>query len=87
MQCGSALTDRVPELDTRVRRVCTGCGFVAYQNPKIAAGTVPVHDGRIALIRRAVAPGAGLWSWPSGYVEIDETVEDRSEERRGRERG
>lgn len=76
VQCGSALTDRVPELDTRVRRVCPGCGFVAYQNPKIAAGTVPVHDGRIALIRRAVAPGAGLWSWPSGYVEIDETVED-----------
>lgn len=65
----------MPDLDTRLRQVCSSCGHVAYVNPKIAAGTVPVHEGRIALIRRAVEPGAGLWSWPSGYVEIDESVE------------
>ncbi len=44
-------------------------------NPKIAAGTVPVgDDGRIALIRRGIEPGAGKWSWPCGYVEMDEDV-------------
>jgi ADP-ribose pyrophosphatase YjhB (NUDIX family) len=44
-------------------------------NPKIAAGTIPLGpDGRIALIRRGVEPGLGKWSWPCGYVEMDEDV-------------
>lgn len=75
-RCAAPLADRVPPLDSRLRRVCTACGFVLYVNPKIAAGTVPVRDGRVALIRRGIEPGLGLWSWPSGYVEVDETVED-----------
>jgi ADP-ribose pyrophosphatase YjhB (NUDIX family) len=62
-------------MDDRKRHVCTACGFVLYMNPKIAAGTVPVGpDGRLALIRRGVEPGLGRWSWPCGYVEMDEDV-------------
>lgn len=73
--CAAPLEQRVPELDDRPRHVCTACGFVLYMNPKVAAGTVPVApDGRIALIRRGVEPGMGRWSWPCGYVEIDEDV-------------
>ncbi len=75
-RCAAALVDRVPAFDNRPRRVCPNCGFVVYVNPKIAAGTVPVRDGQVALIRRAVEPGRGLWSWPCGYVEIDEAVEE-----------
>jgi ADP-ribose pyrophosphatase YjhB (NUDIX family) len=74
-RCAAPLVDRVPPLDNRARKVCGACGFVVYLNPKVAAGTVPVHGGRIGLIRRGVAPGIGLWSWPCGYVEIDETIE------------
>jgi ADP-ribose pyrophosphatase YjhB (NUDIX family) len=66
----------VPELDSRPRRVCSKCAFVVYVNPKIAAGTIPWRDGKIALIRRGIEPSRGLWSWPCGYVEIDETVEE-----------
>ncbi len=75
-RCAGALADLVPALDSRPRRVCTRCAFVLYLNPKLAAGTVPVRDGRIALVRRAVEPAVGLWTWPCGYVEIDETVEE-----------
>jgi ADP-ribose pyrophosphatase YjhB (NUDIX family) len=75
-RCAAPLADKIPELDNRPRRVCTKCAFVVYVNPKIAAGTVPVRDGRIALIRRGIEPSRGLWSWPCGYVEIDETVEE-----------
>ncbi len=75
-RCAAPLVDKVPELDNRPRRVCPKCAFVVYVNPKIAAGTVPVRDGRIALIRRGIEPSRGRWSWPCGYVEIDETVEE-----------
>jgi 8-oxo-dGTP diphosphatase len=75
-RCASPLVERVPELDNRKRRVCPKCGFVLYLNPKIAAGTLPVRDGKIAMIRRGVEPARGMWSWPCGYVEIDETVEE-----------
>lgn len=75
-RCGAALAEAVPDLDTRPRKVCTACAFVVYDNPKVAAGTLPVRDGRIALIRRGVEPSKGLWSWPCGYVEIDETIEE-----------
>ncbi len=74
-RCAGALVRRIPELDSRLRNVCGACGFVLYMNPKVAAGTVPEHEGRIALIRRGVEPGIGLLSFPCGYQEIDETVE------------
>ncbi len=76
-RCGAPLSERIPELDDRPRKVCSECAFVVYVNPKVAAGTVPVRDdGQIALVRRAVEPQVGLWSWPCGYLENDETVED-----------
>jgi ADP-ribose pyrophosphatase YjhB (NUDIX family) len=75
-RCAAPLVDKIPALDTRVRRVCPKCEFVVYVNPKVAAGTVPFRDGKVALIRRGIEPSRGRWSWPCGYVEIDETVEE-----------
>lgn len=75
-RCATALVEAVPALDSRMRRVCPKCSYVAYLNPKVAAGTVPIRDGKVALIRRGVEPARGAWSWPCGYVEIDETVEE-----------
>ena len=75
-RCAAPLVRRVPPDDDRTRDVCSACAFVVYMNPKIAAGTVPrAADGRIALIQRGIEPGRGAWSWPCGYVEMDETVE------------
>lgn len=69
--------DRVPDGDDRTRSVCTRCGFVAYVNPKIVAGSVVVAgDGRILLCKRAIEPRKGFWTLPAGFMETRESVED-----------
>ncbi len=65
---------RVPAGDTHERDVCDTCGFVAYENPKIVAGSVVAHEGRILLCRRAIAPRVGYWTLPAGYMELSETT-------------
>ena len=75
VRCAAPLVVRVPPLDSRDRSMCPACGWVAYVNPKIATGTVPIRDGKVALIRRGIEPARGLWSFPCGYVEHDETLE------------
>ena len=66
----------VPEGDTLERAVCTQCGFVAYENPKIVTGVVVAHGGRVLLCRRAIEPRRGFWTLPAGYLELLETVEE-----------
>jgi 8-oxo-dGTP diphosphatase len=75
-RCAEPLVEKVPDFDNRPRRACPKCGFVVYLNPKLAAGTLPVRDAKVALVRRGIEPSKGLWSWPCGYVEIDETLEE-----------
>jgi len=56
---------------------CSTCGYQAYYNPKPVACAIPRDgDGRVWLLRRAFAPGAGLWTFPGGFVDLGETVED-----------
>lgn len=63
-----------PEGDTSERSVCTQCGFVDYENPKIVAGAVVAHGDRVLLCRRAIEPRHGFWTLPAGYLELGETV-------------
>ena len=42
--------------------------------PEVCVGAVAVDDGRILLVRRGNAPGAGCWSVPGGRVEAGETL-------------
>jgi ADP-ribose pyrophosphatase YjhB (NUDIX family) len=74
--CGQPVTLRIPEGDHRARHVCAACGTVHYQNPKIVAGCVPEHEGRILLCRRAIEPRYGYWTIPAGFMENGETTQD-----------
>ncbi len=66
--CGTRLIQRTGDVP-----VCPACGRVAYADPKFAAAAViPLDDG-IVLVRRAIDPGKGMWSFPSGYVNRGET--------------
>ncbi|MBI4319104.1 MAG: NUDIX domain-containing protein [Chloroflexi bacterium] len=56
--------------------MCQDCGFIFYQSPKLAAAVVVIDNGKVLLNRRDVAPQRGLWSFPSGYVDLGETVEE-----------
>ncbi|MFN4088573.1 MAG: NUDIX domain-containing protein [Alphaproteobacteria bacterium] len=67
---------RVPDGDSRERLVCTDCGFVNYENPKIVVGVVATWGERILLCRRAIQPRRGFWTLPAGYLELNETTAD-----------
>jgi ADP-ribose pyrophosphatase YjhB (NUDIX family) len=72
--CGAAVARRVPPGDTLPRWVCDACGEIHYQNPKLVVGTVPEHEGRVLLCRRAIEPRYGYWTLPAGFMENDETA-------------
>ena len=71
-QCGNQLVTRY--LHGHDRPACPTCSFVHYAGPKVAVGVVIARDGQILLNRRAIDPGKGLWSFPSGYVDLGEST-------------
>ena len=64
----------VPAGDTIERQVCTTCGYVAYENPKVVVGSVVAEGGQVLLCRRAIEPRSGFWTLPAGYLELNETT-------------
>ena len=55
---------------------CPHCGYGAYYNPKPVAAAIPVdRDDRLILLRRAFDPGKDLWTFPGGFVDLGESVE------------
>ena len=66
----------IPHGDDRPRLVCPECRYVAYQNPLIVVGSVPVWQDRILLCRRAIEPCRGLWTLPAGFMEEQETTSE-----------
>jgi ADP-ribose pyrophosphatase YjhB (NUDIX family) len=74
--CAGALELRSLKRGDPDRHVCTRCGQVLYQDPKVAVGTIiSTSDGRLVLVRRAIEPGYGKWVFPGGYVDRGEEVE------------
>jgi ADP-ribose pyrophosphatase YjhB (NUDIX family) len=56
---------------------CDACGYVAFYNPKPVACAIPfTAGGEVILLRRGFDPGAGLWTFPGGFVDLGESVED-----------
>jgi ADP-ribose pyrophosphatase YjhB (NUDIX family) len=56
---------------------CPHCGYGAYFNPKPVAAAIPVDArGELVLLRRAFEPGKHLWTFPGGFVDLGESVED-----------
>ncbi len=74
--CGGALELRDLPGDGHPRLVCSACLHVHYLNPKIVGATLPVIDGRVLLIRRAIEPCLGAWTYPAGFIEFGESAED-----------
>jgi ADP-ribose pyrophosphatase YjhB (NUDIX family) len=72
--CGAPVELRQLPNDNRTRHVCTACGEVHYQNPKLIVGAIPEWENRILLCRRAIEPRHGLWTLPAGFMENGETT-------------
>lgn len=71
--CAHELEER--ESFGRIRATCPRCGFVHFQGPKVGVSLLIEDAGRVLLVQRAVDPGDGLWSLPSGFVDWDESPE------------
>lgn len=70
--CGSPVSQKIPEFDDRLRFVCGHCGIIHYQNPKIIVGTLPFWQDKVLLCRRAIEPQYGYWTLPAGFMENGE---------------
>jgi ADP-ribose pyrophosphatase YjhB (NUDIX family) len=77
--CGGRLEDRVIKEGDPERLVCGECGFVFYLGPKLVVGAIIERDGGILLIKRAIEPGYGKWTFPGGFVERGEAAEAAAE--------
>jgi ADP-ribose pyrophosphatase YjhB (NUDIX family) len=73
--CGLPLAERVLEEDHRPRLICPN-GHVTWRNPRLVVGTLPVREGRVYLARRSIEPGAGLWTYPGGFLEMGEAAQE-----------
>lgn len=63
-----------------MRFVCSHCGLIHYQNPKMVIGSIPAWQQggktRVLLCRRAIEPRYGYWTLPAGFMENNETTAD-----------
>jgi ADP-ribose pyrophosphatase YjhB (NUDIX family) len=73
-ECGSIVMLRVPDGDHLPRHVCTDCGTIHYQNPKMVVGCIPEWEDKVLLCRRAIEPKHGYWTLPAGFMENGETT-------------
>jgi ADP-ribose pyrophosphatase YjhB (NUDIX family) len=81
-ECAHPVTVAIPEGDNRPRYVCTHCGTIHYQNPKMVIGSIPVWERKgehgsefkVLLCKRAIEPRYGYWTLPAGFMENEETT-------------
>ncbi len=74
--CGNMTKKIFVEGDSRKRDICVICNQINYVNPKIIVGVLPVKDDAVLLCKRAIEPSINKWTFPSGFMEMDESLED-----------
>jgi len=73
-RCGSKVDFVTPPRDSLPRHVCSACGHIQYENPRLVVGCVAEWEGRILLCRRAIEPRYGYWTLPAGFMENGEST-------------
>jgi len=62
--------------DGRVRKVCTECETILYENPfPTTAALVVNSNDELLLVKRSVRPAKGHWCLPGGFLELGESPE------------
>jgi len=74
IRCGNIAALIIPAGDNMARQVCTHCGHIHYENPRMIVGCIAEWQGRILLCRRAIEPRLGFWTLPAGFMENGETT-------------
>ncbi len=73
-RCGNRMSER--DVAGTMRPSCDSCGAVVFLDPKLAVVVVVSRDGKILMVKRDIEPMMGRWSFPSGYVDRGEIVEE-----------
>ncbi|KAL3533934.1 hypothetical protein ACH5RR_007455 [Cinchona calisaya] len=72
--CGGPTKYDMPDGEEKMRAICTICGKIAYENPKMVVGCLIEHEDKILLCKRKIQPSYGLWTLPAGYMEMGESA-------------
>ncbi|MBN1549033.1 MAG: NUDIX hydrolase [Syntrophaceae bacterium] len=47
--------------------------------PRVGVGALVIHEDKVLLVRRGVAPNEGQWAVPGGSLELGETLQTGAE--------
>lgn len=64
--CATPLEERVQMGEKHL--TCPACGWIHYEDPKVAAGVVILRGRDVLLVRRVMEPYSRAWSIPAGFV-------------------
>ncbi len=73
-KCAGKLQEK--EVEHRQRMICKDCGFIFYQNPLPSVGIIVIENGKCLFIKRGKEPGKNTWAPPSGFMELNETLQE-----------
>ena len=71
--CGCALV--IKALNESDKHYCDNCDRFIFEDPKLAVVVLVSKKDKLLLVKRAIEPKLGKWSFPSGYVDLGESVE------------
>jgi len=75
-KCGQqSIVFLIPRNETLHRKVCGHCQTIHYENPKVIVGAVTTYENKFLLCKRAIEPQLGLWTYPAGFLENNESLE------------
>ena len=61
------------------RAACPQCGWIHFEDPKVAVGVLVEQEGKVLLVQRHGDPARGLWSFPAGFMDAYENPERAAE--------
>jgi 8-oxo-dGTP diphosphatase len=68
--CGTPVESRF--VYGQSRATCPACGWIHFEDPKVAAGVLVEQALGVLLVQRVNEPQRGLWSLPAGFVDAHE---------------
>jgi 8-oxo-dGTP diphosphatase len=73
-KCGKKLVEQIQF--GQARETCPNCGYIHFEDPKVAIAALIMRDNEVLLARRINEPGKGLWTLPAGFMDAGENPEE-----------